>query len=233
MSFASAPERALVRGGGPEGRGTATASAERGFSEANRRHEGRGTGKSMFVPGQNLSTCAATHRGLRRALYPSCYPILLPLSPLKWEECSRRIPGATEHFRRRRRAGGRGNEAARTGQSGAVSVSAVALLSRYATVVLLPVVVGGDGEGGDRVQHRRRVRVRVECRGQDAGAQRREGPGGDDRHRDGVGAGRSKGRPVTVSVNARSPAVAGAVKLGRAVSAPVSVTGAPLACVHA
>ena len=80
--------------------------------------------------------------------------------------------------------------------------------------------------------------VRVEFRVQDAGAhresaQRREGPGGEDRHRDGVGAGRSKGRPVTVSVNARSPAVTGAVKLGRAVSAPVSVTGAPLACVHA
>ena len=92
----------------------------------------------------------------------------------------------------------------------------------------------------DDVQHRRRVGdlVRVEFRGQGAGAhresaQRREGPGGDDRHRDGVGAGRSKGRPVTVSLNARSPAVEGAVKLGRAVSAPVSVTGAPLACVHA
>ena len=115
MSFASAPERAPVRGGGPEGRGTATASAERGFSEANRRHGGRGTGKSMFFPGQNLSNGDSTHRGLRRALCPSCYPIPLPLSPLKWEECSPNIPGATEHFRRRRRAGG---ETRRRGQVG-------------------------------------------------------------------------------------------------------------------
>ena len=97
-----------------------------------------------------------------------------------------------------------------------------------------------DGVRADVERHveRGRVRVRVEFRVQDAGAQReiaqrREGPGGDDRHRDGVGAGRSKGRPVTVSVNARSPAVEGAVKLGRAVSAPVSVTVAPLACLHA
>ncbi len=99
-----------------------------------------------------------------------------------------------------------------------------------------------DGVRADDERHvervRVRVRVRVEFRVQDAGAhreisQRREGPGVDDRHRDGVGAGRSKGRPVTVSVNARSPAVEGAVKLGLAVSAPVSVTVAPLACLHA
>ena len=44
----------------------------------------------MFFPGQNLSTCDATHRGLRLCLYP----IPLPPAPLKWEECSPNIPGA-------------------------------------------------------------------------------------------------------------------------------------------
>ena len=60
-------------------------------------------------------------------------------------------------------------------------------------------------EGGDRAQHRRcvGVRVRVEFRVQGAGAQRkiaqrREGPGVDDRHRDGVGA-------VRGAVRARGP----------------------------
>ena len=69
----------------------------------------RGWESPCFFLVQYFSTCDATHRGLRIYLYP----IPLPLAPLKWEESSPNIPGATEHFRRRRR--GRGNEVARAG----------------------------------------------------------------------------------------------------------------------